>query len=81
MGWEVPTNQQVLEYELGESKHPVRVSTGDPKSYLHDQRDRVIEQRDSQSHQKAQAVSNRWFREEGGLSCDPGGLKKVDNAH
>ena len=58
VGREVSDDLQAVACEVDRHHHAVRVPAADPQSDLHDQRDRIGQQRDSQVHAQPQAYPN-----------------------
>jgi len=48
----IPTNQPLVACTLEQSKHAIEFSGGHPQGDLYNQRNRILEQRDSKSDQK-----------------------------
>jgi hypothetical protein len=61
--------------------HAVRVPAGDPQGDLHDERDRVGQQRDPQVHPQPQAVPQRGVRVKTGVHGNSRGIEALVVAH
>ena len=59
LGREVSDDQQDVACEVDRHHHAVRLSAGDPQGDLHDQRDRIGQQRDSQVHPEPEDLPQR----------------------
>ena len=72
----------VKQWRLKWTRHhrAVRLPAGDPQGDLHDQRDRVGQQRDPEVHAEPQAVPERGVGVEAGVPGDPRGVEEVDDA-
>ena len=75
-----PTISKDVAVEVGGHRHAVRLSAGDPQGDLHDQRDRVDQQRDSQVHAEPQDLPQRGVGLEADLHGDSRGVGAVDDA-
>ena len=79
VGREVSDDRQAVAAEVERHHHAVRVPAADPQGDLHDERDRVGEQRDSQVHAEPEAIPERGVGVEAGVPGDPGGVEEMDD--
>ena len=81
LGREVSDDCQDVARQVDRHHHAVRFSAGDPQGDLHHQRDRIGEQRDSQSRRAGtEDLSQRGVSLENRLHGDPRGQPPVDPA-
>ena len=80
VGCEVSDDHQAVACEVDGHHHAVRVPAADPQGDLHDQRDRVCQQRDSEVHPQPQAVPECGVGVEVGVHGDSRGVEEVDDA-
>ena len=75
-----PTISKMWRAEVGGHRNVVRLSAGDPQGDLHDQRDRIDQQRDSQVHPESEDLPQRGVGAEADLHGDSRGVATVDDA-
>ncbi len=80
VGRQVSDDLQAVAGEMDRHHHAVRLPAGDSPRDLHDQRDRVREQRDSQVHAEPQALSQRGLGLKDRLHGHPRGVPQMDDA-
>lgn len=80
-GGERSDDREAMAAEVDGHYRDVRVPCADPQSDLHDERDRVGEQRDLQVDAQPQAVPECGVRVEVGVPGDPRGIEEVADAH
>ena len=75
-----PTISKMWRLKWADIVNVVRLSAGDPQGDLHDQRDRVDQQRDSQVYAKSEDLPQRGVGPEADLHGDSRGVATVDDA-
>ena len=80
VGREVSDDCQTVAAEVDRLHHALRLPAGDPQGDLHDECDRVGEQRDSEVHAQPQAVPQRGVGLEAGVPGDPRSVQALDDA-